>query len=228
MRSFAHVEHPHLRQRPVLLSAVASHSGQARHVDSRVARASGGVAAKPERAKRCAAEPKRASIWARRSAMCGGSGIRLRFFASSYSAVAENFVTSRRYSYRRIIIKRLRRSITAHVIRVVTRTLIFGWNGCRSHPLRVAEVALPKNNQTKSFRCFCLKVPTRVIVVVVCPFCYSKGVSKPISSLNAPSSSRRGALAPTTRAIHSASCAVFDFDFYCAGGCEAEGHRRKG
>jgi len=73
MRSFAQVEHPHLRQRPVLLSAVASHSGHALQIASRVARASGGVVAKPERAKRCAALPKRASIWARRSAMCGGS-----------------------------------------------------------------------------------------------------------------------------------------------------------
>jgi len=51
MRSFAHVEHPHLRQRPVLFSAAASHSGHARHVASLVASASGGVVAKPERAK---------------------------------------------------------------------------------------------------------------------------------------------------------------------------------
>ena len=50
--SFAHVLHPHLRQRPVLFSAAASHSGQARHVASRVARTSGGVVAKPARAKR--------------------------------------------------------------------------------------------------------------------------------------------------------------------------------
>ena len=49
--SFAQVEHPHLRQRPVALSACASHSGQARHVASRLARASGGVVAKPARAK---------------------------------------------------------------------------------------------------------------------------------------------------------------------------------
>ena len=48
MRSLAHVLHPHLRHRPVLLSACASHSGQARHVDSRVASASGGVVEKPE------------------------------------------------------------------------------------------------------------------------------------------------------------------------------------
>lgn len=48
MRSFAHVEHPHLRQRPVLFNAVASHSGHARHVASRLERASGGVAAKPD------------------------------------------------------------------------------------------------------------------------------------------------------------------------------------
>jgi len=71
MRSFAHVEHPHLRQRPVALSACASHSGQARHVASRVASASGGVVAKPARAKRCAALPKRASIWARRCRISG-------------------------------------------------------------------------------------------------------------------------------------------------------------
>jgi len=45
MRSFAHVEHPHLRQRPVALSACASHSGQVRQVASRVASASGGVVA---------------------------------------------------------------------------------------------------------------------------------------------------------------------------------------
>jgi hypothetical protein len=51
MRSFAQVLHPHLRQRPVALSAVASHSGQALHVASRLARASGGVVAKPARAK---------------------------------------------------------------------------------------------------------------------------------------------------------------------------------
>ena len=62
MRSFAHVEHPHLRQRPVLFNAVASHSGQALHVASRVARASGGVVAKPERAKRCADTPNLAII----------------------------------------------------------------------------------------------------------------------------------------------------------------------
>jgi hypothetical protein len=31
---------------------------------------------------------------------------------------------------------------------------------------------------------------------------------------------------PTTRAIHSAKAAV-SFDFYCAGGCEAEGHGRE-
>jgi len=62
IRSFAHVEHPHLRQRPVALSAVASHSGHARHVASRVASASGGVVAKPARVKRCAALPKRVSI----------------------------------------------------------------------------------------------------------------------------------------------------------------------
>ena len=52
MRSFAQVLHPHLRQRPVLLSAVESHSGQARQVASRVASASGGVVWKPELAKR--------------------------------------------------------------------------------------------------------------------------------------------------------------------------------
>lgn len=45
MRSFAQVEHPHLRQRPVALSACASHSGHALHVASRVASASGGVVA---------------------------------------------------------------------------------------------------------------------------------------------------------------------------------------
>jgi len=50
MRNFAQVEHPHLRQRPVELSAEASHSGQARHVASRAARASGGVVAKPDEA----------------------------------------------------------------------------------------------------------------------------------------------------------------------------------
>jgi hypothetical protein len=47
MRSFAQVEHPHLRQRPVLFKAAASHSGHARQVASRVARDSGGVVAKP-------------------------------------------------------------------------------------------------------------------------------------------------------------------------------------
>ena len=67
--SFAQVEHPHLRQRPVAFKAAASHSGQARQVASRVASASGGVVAKPERAKRCAAWPNRASIWARRASI---------------------------------------------------------------------------------------------------------------------------------------------------------------
>jgi hypothetical protein len=41
MRSFAQVEHPHLRQRPVALSACASHSGQALQIVSRAASASG-------------------------------------------------------------------------------------------------------------------------------------------------------------------------------------------
>ena len=77
MRSLAQVLHPHLRQRPVLFSAAASHSGQALQVASRLASASGGVVAKPARAKRCAALPNRVSIWARRSAMCGGSVMRL-------------------------------------------------------------------------------------------------------------------------------------------------------
>ena len=57
MRSFAQVEHPHLRHRPVALRAAASHSGQALHVDSRLARISGGVVEKPARAKRCADTP---------------------------------------------------------------------------------------------------------------------------------------------------------------------------
>jgi hypothetical protein len=52
MRSFAHVEHPHLRQRPVALSACASHSGQARHVASRLASASGDTLGIPALAKR--------------------------------------------------------------------------------------------------------------------------------------------------------------------------------
>ena len=55
MRSFAHVEHPHLRQRPVALSACSSHSGQALHVAWRLASASGGVVAKPLRVKLAAA-----------------------------------------------------------------------------------------------------------------------------------------------------------------------------
>ena len=41
MRSFAQVEHPHWRQRPVPFSATASHSGHARQIASRVARVSG-------------------------------------------------------------------------------------------------------------------------------------------------------------------------------------------
>jgi len=57
MRSFAQVLHPHLRHRPVLFKAVASHSGQARQVASRVASVSGAVVTKPERAKRCADIP---------------------------------------------------------------------------------------------------------------------------------------------------------------------------
>jgi hypothetical protein len=51
IRNFAHVEHPHLRQRPVLFSAAASHSGQALQVASRVASASGGVVGAPWRMK---------------------------------------------------------------------------------------------------------------------------------------------------------------------------------
>jgi hypothetical protein len=47
MRSFAHVEHPHLRQRPVALSACASHSGQALHVASRSARISAFIVGNP-------------------------------------------------------------------------------------------------------------------------------------------------------------------------------------
>ena len=72
MRSFAQVLHLHIRQRPVPLSACASHSGQARHVASRAASASGGVTGAPWRKNRPAAWPKRASIWARRETMCGG------------------------------------------------------------------------------------------------------------------------------------------------------------
>jgi hypothetical protein len=56
MRSFAQVEQPHLRHRPVALSAAASHSGQARQISSRAASVSGGVAAKPEAAHFAPAE----------------------------------------------------------------------------------------------------------------------------------------------------------------------------
>jgi hypothetical protein len=52
MRSFAHVLHPHLRQRPVALSACASHSGQARQVASRVESASVDTLGIPASAKR--------------------------------------------------------------------------------------------------------------------------------------------------------------------------------
>jgi len=52
MRSFAHVEHLQILQRPVPPSACAAHSGQARQVASRLASASGGVVEKPARAKR--------------------------------------------------------------------------------------------------------------------------------------------------------------------------------
>jgi len=48
IRSFAQVLQPHLRHRPVAFRAEASHSGHARQVASRVARASGGVVAKPD------------------------------------------------------------------------------------------------------------------------------------------------------------------------------------
>ena len=48
--SFAHVLHPHLRQRPVLFKAAAFHSGQALQMSCRVARASGGVDAKQDEA----------------------------------------------------------------------------------------------------------------------------------------------------------------------------------
>jgi hypothetical protein len=77
MRSFAHVEHPHLRQRPVLFSAAASHSGQARHVASRLASVSGGVVAKPDRAKLYVDMPNLPvpvlRISSMRSAICNGS-----------------------------------------------------------------------------------------------------------------------------------------------------------
>jgi hypothetical protein len=48
MRSFAHVEHPHLRQRPVPLRAAESHSEQAWQVDSRAVRISGVVVENPD------------------------------------------------------------------------------------------------------------------------------------------------------------------------------------
>ena len=51
MRSFAHVEHPHCLQRPVPLSACASHSGQVRQVSCRAAMISGGLGENPDRAK---------------------------------------------------------------------------------------------------------------------------------------------------------------------------------
>lgn len=62
IRNLAHVLHPHFLQRPVPLRALAFHWSQARQVASRAARISGGVVEKPERAKRCAACPKRVSI----------------------------------------------------------------------------------------------------------------------------------------------------------------------
>jgi hypothetical protein len=52
MRSFAQVEHLHIRQRPVPFSEAASHSRHARQAASRAARISGGVAWKPEDANR--------------------------------------------------------------------------------------------------------------------------------------------------------------------------------
>jgi len=68
---------PHLRQRPVALSACASHSGQARHVASRLASASGGVVAKPDRAKLYVAMPNLPvpvlRISSMRSVICNGS-----------------------------------------------------------------------------------------------------------------------------------------------------------
>jgi hypothetical protein len=54
---FAHVLHPHWRQRPVPPIAAESHSGQARQVASRAARMSGGVAVNPDFAKRATAAP---------------------------------------------------------------------------------------------------------------------------------------------------------------------------
>ena len=73
MRSFAQVLQPHLRQRPVALSACASHSGQALHVASRVASASGGVVAKPARAKFATEKPNcaKSSAWLARVAAEG-------------------------------------------------------------------------------------------------------------------------------------------------------------
>jgi hypothetical protein len=47
MRSFAHVEHPHFRQRPVPLIAAESHRSHDRQVASRVESVSASVGANP-------------------------------------------------------------------------------------------------------------------------------------------------------------------------------------
>jgi hypothetical protein len=55
--NLAHVEHPHIRQRPVPFSTAASHSRHVRQVYSRVAMISGGVGVNPDFAKRATAAP---------------------------------------------------------------------------------------------------------------------------------------------------------------------------
>ena len=62
MRSFACVEHPHLRQRPVPAMPAASHRSQALQVSMRRASVSGSVAVKPDRANLAIEEPRLAAI----------------------------------------------------------------------------------------------------------------------------------------------------------------------
>ena len=70
MRSFACVEHPHLRQRPVPAMPAASHRSQALQVSMRLASVSGSVAVKPLRAKLASEPPREVAI----CGMLGGGG----------------------------------------------------------------------------------------------------------------------------------------------------------
>jgi hypothetical protein len=76
MRSFACVEHPHLRQRPVPAMPAASHKSQALQVSMRAASVSGSVAVKPEPAHLTSDEPRLAACCGRLGGVGGYALIR--------------------------------------------------------------------------------------------------------------------------------------------------------